>query len=68
MNNHIRDVSLKEDKMRSKKRSYSAQWGLKNFGNDNLAEKKCQNKKAQLEDFGDNFGNLILTLKIMNFL
>lgn len=25
-NNHIRDVSLKEDKMRSKKRSYSKQW------------------------------------------
>jgi predicted transposase YbfD/YdcC len=25
-NNHLRDVSLKEDKMRSKKRSYSAQW------------------------------------------
>ena len=25
-NNHIRDVSFKEDKMRSKKRSYSIQW------------------------------------------
>ncbi len=25
-NNHLRDVSLKEDKMRSKKRSYSKQW------------------------------------------
>jgi len=25
-NNHIRDVSLQEDKMRSKKRSYSTQW------------------------------------------
>jgi len=25
-NNHIRDVSFKEDKMRSKKRSYSKQW------------------------------------------
>jgi predicted transposase YbfD/YdcC len=25
-NNHIRDVSLQEDKMRSKKRSYSKQW------------------------------------------
>lgn len=25
-NNHIRDVSLKEDRMRSKKRSYSKQW------------------------------------------
>ena len=26
-NNHIRDVSLKEDQMRSKKRSYSERWG-----------------------------------------
>ena len=25
-NNHLRDVSLKEDEMRSKKRNYSAQW------------------------------------------
>jgi len=25
-NNHIRDVSLQEDKMRSKKRNYSTQW------------------------------------------
>ncbi len=25
-NNHLRDVSLQEDKMRSKKRSYSTQW------------------------------------------
>lgn len=27
-NNHIRDVSLKEDKMRSKKRSYNKQWAV----------------------------------------
>ena len=25
-NNHVRDVSLQEDKMRSKKRNYSKQW------------------------------------------
>ncbi len=25
-NNHVRDVSLQEDKMRSKKRDYSKQW------------------------------------------
>lgn len=33
-----------------------------------LQETKCQNKKAQLEDFADDFDNLILTLKVMNFL
>ncbi len=25
-NNHVRDISLQEDKMRSKKRDYSKQW------------------------------------------
>ena len=33
-----------------------------------LQKTNCQNKKAQLEDFGDNFDNLILTLKTLNFL
>jgi predicted transposase YbfD/YdcC len=27
-NNHIRDVSLREDRLRSKKRKYSARWGV----------------------------------------
>lgn len=26
------------------------------------------NKKAKLEDFADDFDNLIITLKVMNFL
>jgi hypothetical protein len=33
-----------------------------------LQKTKCQNKKAQLDDFADNFDNLILTLKLFNFL
>jgi len=33
-----------------------------------LEKTNCQNKKAQLEDFSDYFDNLIITLKIMNFL
>ncbi len=28
----------------------------------------CQNKKAQLENFGDDFDSLIMTLKALNFL
>ena len=33
-----------------------------------LQKTKCQNKKAQLEDFADDFDNLIITLKGLNFL
>ena len=33
-----------------------------------LEKTKCQNKKAQLENFADDFDNLIITLKIFNFL
>ncbi len=33
-----------------------------------LQKTKCQNKKAQLENFGDDFDSLIITLKLLNFL
>jgi archaellum component FlaD/FlaE len=33
-----------------------------------LSEIKCQNKKAQLENFSDDFDSLIVTLKMLNFL
>ena len=33
-----------------------------------LEKTGCQNKKAQLEEFADDFDNLIITLKLMNFL
>jgi hypothetical protein len=33
-----------------------------------LEKTKCQNKKAQLENFSDDFDNLIITLKVLNFL
>ncbi len=33
-----------------------------------LDKTKCQNKKEQLEDFADDFDNLIITLKSFNFL
>ena len=42
--------------------------GLRTVATAILQKTGCQNKKAQLENFGDNFDNLILTLKIMNFL
>ena len=33
-----------------------------------LQKTKCQNTKAQLENFGDDFDGLIVTLKSLNFL
>ncbi len=33
-----------------------------------LSQTNCQNKKAQLEDFSDDFDTLIVTLKKLNFL
>ena len=33
-----------------------------------LQKTNCQNKKAQLENFSDDFDSLIVTLKSLNFL
>lgn len=67
-NNHVRDVSLKEDKMRSKKQLQRTMAGLRTLATTILQKTNCQNKKEQLENFADNFDNLILTLKTFNFL
>jgi len=66
-NNHIRDVSFKEDKMRSKKKLQQTMTGLRTIATTILQKTNCQNKKEQLEDFADNFDNLIITLKTFNF-
>lgn len=42
--------------------------GIRTLATTILQKTNCQNKKAQLEDFSDNFDNLIITLKILNFL
>jgi len=42
--------------------------GLRTLACEILQKTKCQNKKAQLENFADNFDDLIITLKILNFL
>lgn len=33
-----------------------------------LNKTNCQNRKAQLENFSDNFDDLMKTLKLLNFL
>jgi hypothetical protein len=42
--------------------------GMRTLATIILEKTKCQNKKAQLEDFADDFDNLIITLKVLNFL
>ncbi len=42
--------------------------GIRTLATAILQKTKCQNKKAQLENFSDDFDNLIITLKTMNFL
>ncbi len=42
--------------------------GIRTLAMTILEKTGCQNKKAQLEDFADDFDNLIITLKVMNFL
>ena len=42
--------------------------GIRTLATTILEKTGCQNKKAQLEDFADDFDNLIITLKLMNFL
>lgn len=42
--------------------------GIRTLAVSILQKTGCQNKKAQLEDFADDFDNLIITLKVMNFL
>jgi hypothetical protein len=42
--------------------------GIRTLATTILQKTGCRNKKAQLENFADDFDNLIITLKVMNFL
>ncbi len=42
--------------------------GIRTLATIILEKTRCQNKKAQLENFADDFDHLIVTLKVMNFL
>lgn len=68
-NNHIRDVTLAEDKLRSKKKNINRVLaGIRTLVTQVLNKTKCLNKRAQIEDFADNFDSLLATLKQFNFL
>ena len=42
--------------------------GIRTLATIILEKTNCQNKKAQMEKFADDFDQLILTLKDLNFL
>ncbi len=42
--------------------------GIRTLAMSILQKTRCHNKKAQLEDFADDFDSLIITLKVVNFL
>jgi predicted transposase YbfD/YdcC len=68
-NNHIRDVTLREDKLRSKNKNVNQVLaGVRSLVTQILNETKCLNKRAQIEEFADNFDLLLDTLKQFNFL
>ena len=68
-NNHLRDVKLKEDAMRTQEKTVSRVMAeIRTLATTILNCLNCQNKKAQLENFADDFNSLIVTLNAFNFL
>jgi predicted transposase YbfD/YdcC len=68
-NNHLRDVTLQEDQMRTQEPIISRVMAeVRTLATTILSCLHGQNKKAQLENFADDFDSLIVTLKSFNFL
>ena len=69
VNNHVRDMTLAEDKLCVKKPIVNrVMAGVRTLALAILKLTKCCNKKAKLDDFADDFGSLILCLKSIHFL
>jgi predicted transposase YbfD/YdcC len=67
--NHIRDVTLNEDNLKtSKKRISRIAAGVRTLTISILSKMNVKNIKAQLEKFADNFQNLLTHLRAVNFL
>jgi predicted transposase YbfD/YdcC len=68
-NNHRRDVSLKEDKFKAKKRETSkTAASIRSLVLNLIKRTKCKNIVAQLEEFQDDFEELIQWLRQVKFL
>lgn len=69
VNNHIRDVTLKEDKLKTKKKEVTkCLASCRTLVVKLLKKTKAKNMVAQLELFQDDFQLLLLWLKRINFL
>lgn len=69
VNNHVRDVTLKEDKLRTKKNEISKLLAsCRTLVIKLLQKTKAKNMVEQLELFQDDFTALLLWLKKINFL
>ena len=69
VNHHIRDVSLKEDQLRTKKNEITTVMaGLRTIVVELFRQWNPQNIVAQMELFQDDFNELIFALKRINFL
>ena len=69
VNNNMRDTTLAEDKLCIKESTVNrVMAGVRTLVLGLLRLTKCQNKKAQLDNFADNFGYLIYWLKSIHFL
>jgi predicted transposase YbfD/YdcC len=68
-NNHVRDVSLQEDQLRSQKRGVQRILaGTRTLVLEILRTLGCSNKKAQLESFADHFHDLLLSMRSLKLL
>jgi predicted transposase YbfD/YdcC len=68
-NNHVRDVSLQEDQLRSQKRGVQRILaGTRTLVLEILRKLGCTNKKAQLEAFADHFHDLLFSMRSQNLL
>ena len=68
VNNQLRDVTLKEDQQRTKKVVTQVMAEVRSLATIILSRQSGQNKKALLEKFSDDFDQLIIALKKLNFL
>ena len=67
--NHVRDVSLQEDQLRSQKRGVQRVLaGARTLVLEILRKLDRPNKKAQLEYFADHFQDLLHSMRSLNFL
>ena len=69
VNNNLRDTTLAEDRLCVKEPTVNrVMAGVRTLALALLRKTGCVNKKAQLDDFADNFGTLINWLKSIHFL